>query len=276
MDWDDEAERLNMKRRSKECDILPNQTVLIACNIAEVRRRLRKDLEKNFLIYEVAQPDALEKYVMNLKPSVLLLDASLQEVDAVEAVSAVQRLSPSTCVVFLTGSPNQKEAIDFLKAGAKGYSHRDINPALLVKIVQVVQKGEIWIGRSIIPCLLEELGSLADRWRNESHSGTEVRHDLDLLTPRERSISQLIGEGFNNKEISRRLKISEKTVKCHLTAIFRKLEIPDRLRLALMIAANRESGIEPGQDDRFATGRRGINEIHPTMQVARHVSVASS
>ena len=234
-----------MKHRSKGCDILPNQLVLIACNIAEVRRRWRKELEKKFLVREASQPGDLEKCVMHLKPSVLLLDASLLELGAAEAVSAVERFSPSTRVVLLTGSPDQKEAIGVLKAGAKGYCHRDVNPVLLGKIVQVVQKGEIWIGRSVIPCLLEELGSLAERWRNESHTETDVRQDLDLLTPREHSISQLIGGGFSNKEISRRLKISEKTVKCHLTAIFRKLEIPDRLRLALIIAAYRGAGIEP-------------------------------
>ena len=109
-----------MKRRSKGYDILPNQLVLIACNNAEVRKRWRKELEKKFLVREASQPGDLEKCIMHLKPSVLLLDASLQELGAAEAVSAVQRLSPSTRLVLLTGSLDQKEGNRCPQSGGKG------------------------------------------------------------------------------------------------------------------------------------------------------------
>jgi DNA-binding NarL/FixJ family response regulator len=99
-------------------------------------------------------------------------------------------------------------------------------------IVDAVLRGELWIRRTLTPRLLDELGA---RLREESEGRREAVARLQALTRREREIADLVGNGESNKEIARRLDITERTVKAHLTEIFRKLRIADRLKLALVI-----------------------------------------
>jgi DNA-binding NarL/FixJ family response regulator len=121
-----------------------------------------------------------------------------------------------------------------LKAGARGYCDRNIDPQLLRKVVDRIHDGEIWAERKLIPRLLEEYAS-----HPEPHAGTRPKSDsrLRLLTPREREIAFLIGGGASNKEIASRLRVGEGTVKAHLTAIFRKLGFSDRLQLGLFLVS---------------------------------------
>jgi DNA-binding NarL/FixJ family response regulator len=129
---------------------------------------------------------------------------------------------------------NGKEAVSAFKAGVKGYCHKDINPFFLKKAVELIQKGEVWVGRKTISHLLSELTSHTVNRQKDPPNLSKVC--LDYLTRREHQVALLVGDGAHNKEIARRLNISERTVKAHLTAIFQKLQIPDRLRLGLFVA----------------------------------------
>ena len=124
-----------------------------------------------------------------------------------------------------------------LEAGVKGYCSLDIDPGLLKKAVQMVQKGEIWVGRRFISQLLDALVALTEKQRTKSLPKPD--ESLDRLTPREREIVQLLGVGASNKEIGNQLNVTEKTVKAHLTSIFRKLGVSDRLHLALFVNGHR-------------------------------------
>ena len=207
--------------------------VLIASPIAGVRGQWAQGLQEKFPLYEVAERSALERSMANLKPAVLLLDLALPGLGGVEGVPAIQRLSPLTSVMLLTSTPNDREGLSALKSGARGYTSLDMEPMLLRKAVSVVLKGEIWVARNVYAPLLEELTSLTERRHKEFPPNLDTR--LDRLTPREREIAQLIGGGASNKEIAGRLNITEATVKAHLTAIFRKLGLSDRLGLALFV-----------------------------------------
>jgi DNA-binding NarL/FixJ family response regulator len=105
---------------------------------------------------------------------------------------------------------------------------------LLRKIVDRIHDGEIWAERKLFPRLLEEYASHPEE-RYENLFKSDSR--LSLLTPREREIAFLIGGGASNKEIARRLRVGEGTVKAHLTAIFRKLGFSDRLQLGLFVVS---------------------------------------
>lgn len=214
--------------------------VLIASAVAKIRKRWADALKKSFTIIEVTERAALKRRMTKSRPSVLLLDLALPHLGGVEGVSAIRRLSPSTIVILLTRSPNDVEVIRALKAGAKGYCHRDIDPSLLNKALDVVQKGEIWVERKVIPHLLEELTSVTERPQKDSAMQPDI--PFAYLTPREQQIAQLVGDGSCNKEIANWLHISERTVKAHLTSIFRKLHISDRLHLALLMIKH-----SPGQ-----------------------------
>ena len=209
--------------------------VLIASAAAKVRRRWTRVLHGGFSIHEVTERAALEQNLTRQKPSVLLLDLALPQLGGIGGVSAIQRLSPSTKIILLTSAPDDEEEMRALKAGVKGYCNRDTGPLLLRKAVDVVEKGEIWIERKVISHLLEELTSVAERQQKDSPLHLQPNILLDCLTSRERQVAKLIGDGSPNREIAKRLNISERTVKAYLTSIFRKLNISDRLRLALLM-----------------------------------------
>jgi len=209
--------------------------VLIASAAAKVRRRWTRVLHGEFSIHEVTERAALEQNLTRQKPSVLLLDLALPQLGGIGGVSAIQRLSPSTKIILLTSAPDDEEEMRALKAGVKGYCNRDTGPLLLRKAVDVVEKGEIWIERKVISHLLEELTSVAERQQKDSPLHLQPNILLDCLTSRERQVAKLIGDGSCNREIAKRLNISERTVKAYLTSIFRKLNISDRLHLALLL-----------------------------------------
>jgi len=188
-----------------------------------------------FATHSVADRAALERGMAELKPAVLLLDLALPRLVKRGGVSAIQRLNAATKIVLLTHAPNEKEGLAMLMAGARGYSDTNIDPALLKRTMVMVQKGEIWVGRQVIHRLLDELSALTKLLKKKSPAKPDPR--LDSLTPREREIVRLISGGASNKEIAGQLHVSEKTVKAHLTEVFRKLNLSDRLHLALF--ANR-------------------------------------
>lgn len=211
----------------------PASVVLIASPIAGVRSQWSEGLEDKFPLYEVAERPSLERSMSNLRPAILILDLALPGLGGVEGTPAIQRLSPLTSIILMTSTSNDREGLAALKAGARGYCNLDMDPQLLKKAVSVVIKGEIWVARNVFAPLLEELTSLTERRHKEFPPNLDTR--LDRLTPREREIAQLVGGGASNKEIAGRLNITEATVKAHLTAIFRKLGLSDRLGLALFV-----------------------------------------
>jgi len=214
--------------------------VLVASPTATTRQRWRAGLQPAFSFDEAADRMELEKRLPALKPAVLLLDLALPDLGGIAGLPGLQSLSPQTRVVILSGSPGQTEGVAALKAGARGYCHRNIEPALLRKAVEVVQKDEVWATRKLIAALLEDLTSVSNHRSTSPSSGLDAR--FRTLTGREREIALMIGHGASNKEIAGRLHVTERTVKAHLTAVFRKLGLSHRLRLALFVNERDSAG----------------------------------
>jgi two-component system, NarL family, nitrate/nitrite response regulator NarL len=206
--------------------------ILIAGATRDTRRRWRAALT-GFTVREVDDALALARAVARVHPHVVLLDLSLRGLSGVDGVPAIQRASARSRLLLLTARPNIREAVAGLRAGARGYCSLTLDPALLRKAVAVVQKGEVWVGRALVARLVDELGGRGAQGNGDVAGTAQLR--LSALTPREREIALLVGAGGANKEIARKLGVVERTVKAHLTAIFRKLGVSDRLRLALLL-----------------------------------------
>jgi DNA-binding NarL/FixJ family response regulator len=178
----------------------------------------------------------LEALLSAHRPQLLLLDLGLADLGgAVGAVGLIGR-NPLTRVVVMSRLPNDDEGIAALRAGARGYCNAYIDLRLLEKVIDTVQAGEVWAGRKLIDRLVELIASNAT-----AHARPDVDHAaFDGLTPREREIAMLVGEGVSNKVIARRLDITERTVKAHLGAVFAKLGLPGRLQLALLVTRRGE------------------------------------
>ncbi len=209
-------------------------TLIMASAQAEGRRRWIHRLQETFAVCEVIEARALQQVMANLKPDILVVDLTLPGLRRVRGLHDIRRLSPSTRTLALTDAPAEAEGIFALKAGAKAYCARTIDPEQLKKAVAAVQKGEIWAPRKLVPGLVAELLSLIDSRRNEE-SQPKLDARLESLTARQRVIAELISRGECNKDIANRLKISERTVKAHLTEAFRNVGVSDRLQLALLL-----------------------------------------
>lgn len=205
--------------------------LLLASADAALRRRLVQRLRREPGIgrVHVARDRAgVERALAGLSPPVLVLDFSIRGFQRLESLRMIRALSPTTGTILLVESPDDDSALRALKEGARGYCARTTEPGLVVRAIQLVRQGEIWVGRKVMLRLIEELAALHAR------RAAKAEDRLRLLTERERQISSLVAGGASNKEIADHLSITVPTVKAHLTHIFHKLGVGSRLHLAIL------------------------------------------
>lgn len=195
--------------------------------------RLILDSEDGFdLVGEAAHWLETFEVVSTLQPDILLLDTTLPGIDGIDVLRPLKQNSPATKPLLLTSAQDEGLIFHGLRAGAKGYLSKDTTTADLAKAIQAVHEGELWVERKMVARFVEE-GAIAEL-RAENRRGREE----EALTKREEEILRLLTTGGTNKEIGQALFISEKTVKCHLHSIFRKLNVTRRLQ-ATLYAVNR-------------------------------------
>ena len=233
----------------------PQSLVLIATPVPEVSRRWENALRDSFTIESCADIAETERAMEELKPSVVLFDLNLLPEYSADRLNSLLKISSAARVMLFSQHPDEQQGIDALRAGARGYAHRDLDSVLLRKAIESLRKGELWISRNAISLLLKQVAGTKDGQRTEGANSISYRFeqrrrsfplnkkvDLDRLTSREQEIAYLIGNGSSNKEIATILKISESTVKAHLSAIYHKLGLLDRLSLALFVAEQIRAG----------------------------------
>jgi len=153
-----------------------------------------------------------------LRPDVVLMDLSMPVLDGVDATRALRADRPDAVVVVLTSFSERARVQDALAAGAVGYLLKDSEPATIVAAVRAAARGEAPLDPRIAGALLP---------------GADAGRPGARLSPREREVLALVAEGLANRQIARRLGIAERTVKVHLTSVFRQLGVPDRTSAAL-------------------------------------------
>jgi len=170
------------------------------------------------------------------RPQVVLASETLPDGGAERLLSLFFQ-SRKACVIIIGGDDSHDAAAGWMKAGAAGYLSRRAGPAEIVKAVACAARGEQWVSRKAASLALEQLLRAP---------AAEPRKPL--LSPREREIVGLVVRGCRNSEIAAALYISEKTVKTHLSSIFRKLGARDRLQAAMLAIREglvREAGVTP-------------------------------
>lgn len=151
-------------------------------------------------------------------PDVVLMDLEMPVMDGIEATRAIVRANPATAVLVLTSFSDRRRITGALDAGAVGYLLKDAAADDVVQGVRAAARG----GSPLDP--------RAARLLLESHAAPDP---LEGLSPREREVLGLLLEGMPNKLIARQLEISEKTVKSHLTSVFRAIGVTDRVQAVL-------------------------------------------
>jgi DNA-binding NarL/FixJ family response regulator len=151
-------------------------------------------------------------------PDVALMDLSMPGMDGVEATRRIIEASPGVQIVVLTSFVDRERVLAALEAGAIGYLLKDSEPDDLLRGVHAAARGE---------------SPLDPRAARTMLGAQRETGPLEELTEREREVLSLVAEGLPNKQIGRRLGISEKTVKAHLTHVFRTIGVDDRIQAGL-------------------------------------------
>ncbi len=133
---------------------------------------------------------------------------------------------------------SDQQQIEILVHGAAGYCEQSDAPKLLNRAVERILRGDIWIRRSLVPRVIQVLTENLHALRPSYFVSDEHEKLLKMsesLSAREEEVAELIRRGDNNKSIAQSMNISERTVKAHLSSIFRKFEVDDRLHLAVRL-----------------------------------------
>ena len=173
--------------------------------------------------------DGLEAVALarRLKPDVLLLDLAMPRMPGLDALKAIAAGSMRVRTILVTGSMTRTDVLTALQHGARGIVMKDASADLLFKSIRAVMNGQFWIEREAVSDLVAAL--------RESRPATPSLSSLGPfnLTPRELDVLRAVVEGDANKEVASRLGVTEPTVKHHLTSIYDKVGVSNRLELAL-------------------------------------------
>ena len=203
-------------------------SVMIVDDHVVIRSGLRMLIEHDQQMRVVAmagnQAEALERAASE-KPDVIVLDLLLGDEDALVFLPELVEASPNSRVLILTGVQNPDAHRRAIRRGAMGIVLKEHAADQLLKAIEKVNKGEVWIERSMMGSMIQELSKppLVD----------PEMVKIESLTEREREVIALVGEGLKNKQVGERLFISETTVTHHLSSVFSKLDVSDRLELII-------------------------------------------
>jgi DNA-binding NarL/FixJ family response regulator len=170
------------------------------------------------LVGEAQRADQVAALVVDAAPDVLLLDVRLPDASGLEVNRWLAEHHPSVRVVILTMSEDQDTALTALRDGASGYLVKGVGPERVERALRTVAAGDVVLDQALVSAVTE----LAQARRAGSS------HPFPQLTKREFDILALIAEGLDNTAIARRLMLSPKTVRNHVSNVFTKLEVPDR------------------------------------------------
>jgi two-component system nitrate/nitrite response regulator NarL len=204
--------------------------ILLVDDHTILRSGLRLLIGSNPRMLVIGEADNREETVLltaREKPDVIVLDLVLGEENSLDFLTELLSISNHTRVIVLTGARDPLIHERAVALGAKGLVIKDESPEVLLKAIERVHAGEVWLERSMIARVLGRLSG------GEVAPTDSAIENIVTLSEREREIISLISEGLTNKAIAKRLNLSESTIHNHLTSIFNKLEVANRLELVI-------------------------------------------
>ncbi len=203
-------------------------SVLIADDHPLFRQGIKQILELENDITVVAQAangDEAVRLTREHKPDVILMDINMPGSNGLQAIKEIKDENINSKIIVLTIHEDREYLIKTIQMGAEGYVLKDAEPSVLIGAIRSVHQGQSYIQPNMTKELVKEFNRLTLHGRE--------RNGENRLTAREREVLKLIAEGMINKEIATKLYISEKTVKNHVSSIFRKLNVSDRTQAAI-------------------------------------------
>jgi len=199
-------------------------SVLIVDDYPLLRHGLRNLLSEQDDIAAVAEVSTAEDVlptVAKLRPDIILLDLDLPDSDALEVLNHLRQHHPRCKVIAMAGPDDVSSLANAVQKGAAGYLLKTASAPLILAAIRTVAQGGTWLQREMTGKLFEEFNRLAQSRRQDADAA---------LTQRETEVLTLIAQGLKNREIAERLYISQRTVKVHVSNLFRKLGLNDRVQ----------------------------------------------
>jgi DNA-binding NarL/FixJ family response regulator len=201
--------------------------ILLLSKSLFIQKELEKVNEVSKKLKSYSEFSALEEKIQQLllkDKTIILLHHITDFSDAVEALSALSKKHNNLHLIALSNTPKEIEGCKFLQQGYQSYLHALSNAQIIENAIDSVKSGNIYVYPKLMQFLV-------------SHIPKEVQTNqkLDLLTNKELEVLQLVAKGYSNANIAKELDIAEVTVKKHIGAMFEKLEVKDRLSLALLL-----------------------------------------
>ena len=207
--------------------------ILIADDHALLRQGIRNflSLESDFeIIGEAADGEETISRAHELRPDILLLDINMPKGNGIEVATRLRETHPEIRILALTIHDDENYMMKMIQSGAAGYLLKDVEPSMMVQAIRRVHAGESFVEPSLTAKLFR---GITDREAQKPAPQATGMSESDKLSAREIEVLRLIGRGMSNAEIARELYLSEKTVKNHLTNIFRKIQVSDRTQAVL-------------------------------------------
>ena len=206
--------------------------LLIVDDHVLIREGIKQILELENDISVIGQAgngeDAFNKAI-ELNPDIILLDINMPKLNGIEALRRFKDMGVKSKVIILTIHEDREYILKTLKLGADGYILKDSDADSLINGIRNVFKGQKYIQQSVADLVKES---------SNSDAYNIINSKINSLTKREYEVLILIAEGLNNKDIADRLFISEKTVKNHVSNILKKLDLNDRVQVAIFAYKN--------------------------------------
>lgn len=159
------------------------------------------------------------------QPNIIILDIVLGDEDGLSLLPELRGVAPNSRVLVLTGLRSSESQRQAMRAGAMGIVLKEHAAEILIKAIKKVHDGEVWLDRLMMGSVLQEM--------TEEKQADPDQEKIASLTEREREVVTLVGEGLKNKQIAAKMFISETTVTHHLSSVFSKLAVSDRLELII-------------------------------------------
>ena len=202
--------------------------IMIADDHSIVREGLKQllEMEKDFIVVgQAANGLEVIENIDNYDPDVLLLDINMPGMNGLQTIKELKRIGNDIKILILTIHEDREYLMETMQMGAAGYILKDSDSASLYKAIRSVASGEPYIQNKLAAGLIKEM-------ENPKLGRIKLENSL---TDRESEVLDSIAEGLNNKEIGAKLLISEKTVKNHISSIFKKLDLYDRTQAAIYV-----------------------------------------
>lgn len=203
--------------------------ILIVEDHALIRFGLKTAFEtKEFIneIYETSNGEDAVNIVKNKNIDAVIMDLGLPLMNGIEATKIIKAIKNDIKIIILTSHSSEEEVINSIKAGARAYCSKDINPETLAYIVLSVINGDLWFDAKIADIVINALSNNSKILNNENM-------DNYNLTDREKDVIEYLCEGLTNSEISKLLDVSVNTVKVHVSSIIQKLGVEDRTQVVV-------------------------------------------